>query len=645
MNKLTLNSIAMTLVSLSFVANASEPLNMNTTHSFIQDEHYSKQYVLNALVLNEQSRWNYGEPIGTPVTINYAFAGDEFGYPYSSCCIERDFKDYEKAAFLEVFENISSVAGLKFVEVSDVGDTNIILTISEKAAGAEFPPTNDNDAIRPRIIHIGQSDYLNYLDPSRDTLPYDRRKIGDIDFKHDVSRSKDAIVHEVLHALGLKHPVYNDNETIIRLLDDSEENKMFTAMSYNMPVSTSEIYRPTTVKKYDVVALQHLYGDPATPFDNDHYEYDDTFFYHQMIVDTDGNDTISVAKSERNNIIDLRAGAFSSIAPNPTGFYDESVGGEHSNRSHNSLAISFDTVIENAVGGSGDDTLIGNNADNQLDGGLGNDKVIYHGDKNDYSITKDNNIVIVTSLFNGDTDTLKNIEVIEFNDQSVTLNNAPILIMPEDLSVRLGSPVELTLQAIDHDNDALTYRWTQTSGNSITLNNSDTPKVSFIAPITDVTTSLTLQALVSDSQNVVTDEVMVTVLPNISPVVEIPENKSANEGDIVTLYVKATDKDNDTLSYRWSVSGASIPLSENTTDTITFKAPEVSNDTVLQVNVFVSDGFDEVGASSTVTVKNVEASTNTSEPKIAEKSSGGSFSLIMLLIGGVLLANRRNLTK
>ncbi|GEK08320.1 PKD domain-containing protein [Pseudoalteromonas peptidolytica] len=643
MKKLTITPIALVLASFNFTSNATEPFDMNTTHSYVQNEKYSKQYVLDALVLNEESRWNYNNPLGTSVTVTYAFAGSDFGYPYADCCVERDFKDYEKEAFLEVFENISSVTGVTFVEVSDVANTNIIFTISSNAAGAEFPPTNDSDASRPRIVHVGENDYLNYLDPNRDIQPYDRKKTNDIDFKHDVSRSKDAIVHEVLHALGLKHPAYIDNGTIVRLLDDSEENKMFTAMSYNLPATTSELYKPTTVKKYDVVALQHLYGAPAKPIENDHYEYDDTFSYHKMIVDTDGIDTISVTNSERNNVIDLRSGAFSSIAPNPTGFYDADVGGEHMNRSHNSLAISFDTVIENAIGGSGNDTLVGNEANNELDGGLGSDKVIYPGNKADYSIDQGDNFVTVTSLSTGDVDSLKSIEVIEFKDQTVILNNAPVLTMPDDLTVRLGSPVELTVVASDADGDALTFNWGQTGGSGVTLNGSDTATVSFTAPLVDAVSTVILEASVSDSVDNIKGEVTVTIQPNNSPVIELPADQTVNEGDSVSLSVTASDDDNDALSYRWLVNGASITLSGDTTNTVSFTAPDVSNDTGITVEVFVSDGFDEVSTSSIVTVKNVETSTSTPETTQPEKSSsGGSFGWLMLLLCGGLLARRKN---
>ena len=39
------------------------------------------------------------------------------------------------------------------------------------------------------------------------------------------------------------------------------------------------------------------------------------------------------------------------------------------------MTIAVGTVIENAIGGPGDDTITGNNADNMLSGGAGNDSL------------------------------------------------------------------------------------------------------------------------------------------------------------------------------------------------------------------------------------------------------------------------------
>ena len=66
--------------------------------------------------------------------------------------------------------------------------------------------------------------------------------------------------------------------------------------------------------------------------------------------------------------IDLRAGEFSELG-NPITF----------NNGHaaqlDTVAIAFDVTIENAIGGSGSDTIWGNAAANYIDGGAGNDVI------------------------------------------------------------------------------------------------------------------------------------------------------------------------------------------------------------------------------------------------------------------------------
>ena len=70
--------------------------------------------------------------------------------------------------------------------------------------------------------------------------------------------------------------------------------------------------------------------------------------------------------------IDLRAATLADGDPNAGGFLSQQTdvaGG---------FTIANGVVIENAIGGNGNDTLIGNNAANRLEGGAGDD--IYHID-------------------------------------------------------------------------------------------------------------------------------------------------------------------------------------------------------------------------------------------------------------------------
>jgi Ca2+-binding RTX toxin-like protein/subtilisin family serine protease len=99
-------------------------------------------------------------------------------------------------------------------------------------------------------------------------------------------------------------------------------------------------------------------GSPAT---NDNlYVFTDEFVTYggfsgrDVLTDTSGIDTINAAAVTSNLVINLAAGAVSTIAGR-------------------SLTIAAGTTIENAYGGDGNDTITGNSAANRLVGGRGND--------------------------------------------------------------------------------------------------------------------------------------------------------------------------------------------------------------------------------------------------------------------------------
>ena len=75
--------------------------------------------------------------------------------------------------------------------------------------------------------------------------------------------------------------------------------------------------------------------------------------------DSGGNDTLDCSGYSSSHTIDLQPGAFSSV------------GG----LVHN-IGISTSTVIENAIGGNGNDTLIANDFGCTLSGGAGNDTLV-----------------------------------------------------------------------------------------------------------------------------------------------------------------------------------------------------------------------------------------------------------------------------
>jgi serralysin len=124
-----------------------------------------------------------------------------------------------------------------------------------------------------------------------------------------------------------------------------------------------------TLMMYDIAAIQQLYGaNPTTRTGNTvygfnsnaggFYDFADNDYPIVCIYDAGGTDTLDFSGFTKATRLDLREGEFSNT-PLLT----------------KNVSIAFGTVIENAFGGSANDTIVGNSARNELRGGGGNDKL------------------------------------------------------------------------------------------------------------------------------------------------------------------------------------------------------------------------------------------------------------------------------
>jgi len=182
------------------------------------------------------------------------------------------------------------------------------------------------------------------------------------------------VLHEIGHALGLKHP-FDVDEKRSEVLPTTEDSLFNSVLSYSaypgFAFSEASLY-PTTPMLYDIAALQYLYGtNLKIARGNDTYVFRDDTEYFQTIWDPRGIDTISYAGANRDAVINLTPGSFSVLGA-PIRFTDTlGMGIEADGRG--TVAIAFGTIIENAIGGHGNDHIIGNNGRNKLEGGAGND--------------------------------------------------------------------------------------------------------------------------------------------------------------------------------------------------------------------------------------------------------------------------------
>lgn len=205
------------------------------------------------------------------------------------------------------------------------------------------------------------------------------------------------ILHEIGHALGLEHAHDNGAFGAIPTQFDAMEYTVMTYRSYVGAPATgysNEQYGfAQTWMMQDIAALQYLYGaDFSTNSGNTTYSWDptsgDTLVNGAIGIDTPANrifatiwdgggiDTYDLSAYSTDLDIDLNPGessVFSSAQLSGLGS-----GNFASGNIYNALQYQGDlrSLIENATGGSGNDTIRGNIADNLLRGNAGNDRLV-----------------------------------------------------------------------------------------------------------------------------------------------------------------------------------------------------------------------------------------------------------------------------
>ena len=188
---------------------------------------------------------------------------------------------------------------------------------------------------------------------------------------------------------------------------------MFTVMSYFGSSNTGGSLPgfSSGPQLLDIAAAQLLYGPNMTTRTGDtvygfHSNTGEQHFTISAgsqgavfaIWDAGGNDTLDLSGYSTDSEIDLRPESFSSAGPG-----DPNNG--PGNTAIGNISIARGVVIENATGGSGNDTLIGNDVANTLDGGAGADHL--SGGLGDDTYVVDNVGDVVSESANAGIDTVQ----------------------------------------------------------------------------------------------------------------------------------------------------------------------------------------------------------------------------------------------
>ncbi|GAB2851331.1 hypothetical protein GCM10027277_19510 [Pseudoduganella ginsengisoli] len=415
------------------------PSSASTTTKVAQ----TSQLIINALLAGEK----WGGAAGTGVMLTYSFPWADSGFatfsgPDSNTAYSEKAEQnaatasgltaVQQTAAVRALDAWASVANLTFTKSADtsatVGDIRF-------AWSSNVDPNSSAWAYYPDATYPSGGDV--WLSAGNAPTVAGTWNVGDYNFY--------TLLHEIGHALGFKHS-FEDTP----VLTGAQDTQQYTVMSYtngahskygyittsgNSRTYHTQTIVPDTPMVDDIAAIQYLYGaNTRYKTGNDTYTFDPATPFMRTLWDAGGTDTISVANFTKGCMIDLQAGHYSKItieSASTDGFNFSGSAPVITYDGTDNLGIAFGCVIENAVGGSGNDILIGNDANNNLtggagddtlDGGAGSDTASFSGLSTAATITYDavtTKARIVTA--GGGADTLTNIEFAAFSDKVVDL--------------------------------------------------------------------------------------------------------------------------------------------------------------------------------------------------------------------------------
>lgn len=174
----------------------------------------------------------------------------------------------------------------------------------------------------------------------------------------------------------------------------------------------------------------------------------------------------------------------------------------------------------------------------------------------------------------------------------------------------------------DPEGGALTYKWTQSGGPSLKLQNANQVRASVDIPEveTDTTYQFTLTATDGEGASASASTSVMNKAPvyNQPPVLSVSGVTYVNEGNNVTLTANATDPDGDSLEFMWDIDNSFVVLGAGNSSTITLQAPNVDTDMTYDFSVAVTDGDVEVAEAGQIVVRVIP------DPVIPDGGDSGS---------------------
>lgn len=288
-----------------------------------------------------------------------------------------DTRQSGKVGFTPVGENQRKQTALSLQAIEDVA--NVQFTQGPRSPSSEGHITIGNYGQRTDGTGRPNTHHAHYPGPAD-------KNGGDVWFVNTKQQSavadaalgssgRNTITHELGHAMGLAHPgTYTGTGLKPGQVNSLEDSHSHTVMSYRGEQNTymnHQGFKASAPQLDDISAYQKKYGaNRETRNDDTTYGFnsntDRDFLSVQApgdkivasIWDGGGVDTLDFSRYPQDQQISLKEGTFSDVG-NLKG----------------NISIAHGTTIENAIGGAGNDALVGNEADNTLKGGDGNDRL------------------------------------------------------------------------------------------------------------------------------------------------------------------------------------------------------------------------------------------------------------------------------